>query len=171
MHRHQLRDPEPAGGGGQAEADLVAHLAVGEGAAQRRGERDVAGVDVHHLGQHDDVGVGLVGLEVEHGDRGAEPDAIGRRLVIGELAQLVQALVQLAQPRLDELLALEGRLVFGVLPQVTQLDRLGDGLGKEDVEFMAELVDFAAQLLPHLTDHGETRIRKKSLAMGSPGLE
>ena len=75
-------------------------------------------------------------------------------------------LVQLAQPRLHELLALERGLVFGVLPQVAQLHRLGDGLGKKDVEFVAELIDLTAQLFPHLTDHDETRIRKKSLAMG-----
>ena len=64
--------------------------------------------------------------------------------------------MQLAQPGLDELLPLERRLVLGVLPQVAQLHRLGDRLRNQHVEFMAELVDFAAQLLPHFTDHGPT---------------
>ena len=62
-------------------------------------------------------------------------------------------LVQLPQPGLHELLALEGGLVLGILAQVAQLDGLGDGLGKKDVEFVAELVDLSAQLLPHLSDH------------------
>ena len=113
----------------------------------------MAGIDVHHLGQHHYIPVGLAGLEVQHRDRGAESDPIGRRLVVGELAQLAQALMQLAEPGLDELLTLEGRLVLGVFPQVTQLDGLGDRLGKKDIEFMAELVDLTAQLLTHFLDH------------------
>ena len=61
--------------------------------------------------------------------------------------------MQLPQPGLHELLALQGGLVLGVLPQVAQLHRLGDRLEEQDVEFVAELLDLCAQLLPHLTDH------------------
>ena len=97
----------------------------------------------------------------------AEADPVGRRLGVGQLAQLVQPLVQLAEARLDELLALERGLVFRVLPQVAQLDGLGDGLGEQHVQFVAELVDLAAQLFPHLTDHGATRRKEKF----GPGAE
>ena len=61
--------------------------------------------------------------------------------------------MELAQTSLDELLALERRLVFGVLPQITQLDSLGDRLGQQDIQFVAELIDLAAQLLLHFTNH------------------
>ena len=96
-------------------------------------------------------------LEVAHLHLGPEPDAIGGRLVVFQLGDLLHALVQLTQARLHELLPLERGLVLRVPPEVAHLDCLGDGLGKQDVEFMAELVDFAAQLLPHLLDHSETR--------------
>ena len=79
--------------------------------------------------------------------------AIGRGFGVGELTELIQPLVQLAQPGLHELLPLERGFVLGVFPQVTQLHRLSDGLGQQDIEFMAELVDFTAQLLSHFTDH------------------
>src|SRR6476469_2721543 len=161
VHGNQLKDPELAHLRWQAEADLVPDPAVGQGAAQRRRQRDVAGVDIHHLGQHYHIGVGIVGVEIEYLDPRAEAHPIGRGLGVGELAQLVEPLVQLAQARLDELLALQGCLVFAVLPQVAQLDRLGDGLRQQDVQFMAELLDLAAQLLPHLTDHWSNRTIKK----------
>ena len=115
---------------GSLRLDLVAYPAVGQGPSQRRGQRDVARVDVHHLGQDHHVGVGVVGLEVQHRHLGAEADPVARSLGVGELAQLAEPLMQLAQPGLDELLPLERGLVLGVLPQVTQLDRLGDGLGR-----------------------------------------
>ena len=62
--------------------------------------------------------------------------------------------MQLSQPGLHELLPLERRLVLGVLAQIAQLDRLGNRLRKEDIELMAELVDFPAQLFAHFTNHG-----------------
>ena len=92
--------------------------------------------------------------------RGAKAHAVARRLVVGELAQLIQPLVQLAQPGLHELLPLERRLVLGVLPQVAELDRLRDGLRQQDVELMAELVDLPAQLLPHLADHDANQTKE-----------
>src|SRR6476469_9955297 len=100
VHGDEIEDAELPGRGGKAQADLVADPAVGERAAQRRGERDMAGIDIHHLRQHDHVRVGIVGIEVQHRDPGAESHAIGRRLGVGELAQLVESLVQLAQPGL-----------------------------------------------------------------------
>ena len=41
--------------------------------AQRRGQRDMAGVDTHHFGQHDHIDVGFVGLQVEHRHPGPNP--------------------------------------------------------------------------------------------------
>ena len=76
--------------------------------------------------------------------------------MLAQLAELVEPLMQLSQPRLHELLPLERRLVLGVLPQVAQLDGLGDRLRQQDIQLMAELVDLPAQLFPHFTDHGAT---------------
>ena len=67
------------------------------------------------------------------------------------LAQRV--LVQLAQAGLHELLPLQGGLVLRVLPKVTQLDGLGDGLRDHHVQFVAELLDFRTQLCSHFAQH------------------
>src|SRR3954447_8371085 len=157
---HQLHDPELPGCRGEAKADLVTHPPVREGASEGGCQGDVAGIEVHHLGEHDHVSVPVVGVEIDDRHGGAEPDPIGRGLVIGELTELAEPLVKLAEPGLDELLPLERRLILGILPQVAQLDRLGNGLGQKDVQFVAELIDLTAQLFPHFTDHGRTRLYK-----------
>ena len=158
MRRHELDDPELPGGGGETEADLVAHPPVPQGAPQRRRQGDVAGVEVHHLREHDHVGVAIIGVEIEDRHSGAETDPVGRRLMVRQLSELIEPLVQLAQPGLDELLSLERGLILGILPQVAELDRLSDGLRQKDVQLVAELIDLTAQLFPPLTEHGRTRL-------------
>ena len=78
---------------------------------------------------------------------------VGIDVDTAKVAELGRGAAPFHEPGLDELLTLEGRLVLGVFPQVTQLDGLGDRLGKKDIEFMAELVDLTAQLLTHFLDH------------------
>ena len=120
----------------------------------------MAGVDVHHLGEDQDVGVGLLALQVQHRDAGAQPDAVGGRLGVGELADLVEPLMQLAEPGLHELLPLERRLVLGILPEVAHLHRLGDGLGQGDGELVGERFDFPPELFAHFRNHESFRQKK-----------
>jgi len=80
-----------------ASSGQIAHPAIRQRAAERRGERDVPGVEIHHLRQHYHIGVRVVGVQIEHGHARAQPHPVGRRLGVGKLAQLVQALVELAQ--------------------------------------------------------------------------
>jgi len=89
---------------GQPERDLVTNLAVLERLPKRRRQRDMSGVDVHHLGEDQGVTVRVLGVEIEHHDFRAEPDAVARRRDRGKLLDLGHALVQLAQPHLHELL-------------------------------------------------------------------
>ena len=79
--------------------------------------------------------------------------AVGRGFGIGQLTQLIQPLMQLPQTGLNELLSFKSCLVLGVFAQITELHGLSDGLRQQDIEFVAELVDFAAKLLSHFTDH------------------
>ena len=168
MHGDQIGNAKMPRGGRKAQR-YSSPTFPPKSTAQRRGQRDVAGIDVHHFRQHHDVRVGVIGLEVEHRHPRAESDAIARRFGVGELTQLVEPLVQLPQPRLNELLSLEGGLVFGVFAKVAQLHRLGDGLRQKNIELVAELVDFATQLLPHFTDHGEPGVKKEiGLEMAPP---
>ena len=71
----------------------------------------------------------------------------------------------MSEPRLHELLALERSLVFAVLAQVAQLDRLPDLGGQRDVELVLEAFDLLAelgfQLFNHATAPGPQR--------GTPG--
>ncbi len=67
-------------------------------------------------------------VEVDHGERGQPP-------------------VDLADARLEEALALLGRLVLGVLPQVAVLPRLQDLLGKVDLQLVVQDADLFFELL------------------------
>src|SRR6185437_10921849 len=101
-----------------------------------------------------------------------QSDPIRGRLGIGELAKLVEPLMQLTQARLHELLALKRGLVFRIFPEVAQLDRMADGLGENDVQLMGQLVDFSTQLLLHITDHGCGQTKKDSARRSrSPGWD
>jgi hypothetical protein len=64
--------------------------------------------------------------------------------------------VQLAEARLHELLALEGRLVFAVLAQVAELHGLPDLVRQDDVELVLEVLDLAAELALEFFEHGAT---------------
>ncbi len=70
--------------------------------------------------------------------------------------------MELAKAGLDELLSFERRLVFRVLTEISKSHRLRDGLRKEDVELVAKLVDFLAQLVAHFTYHDFDRTYKKT---------
>jgi hypothetical protein len=59
--------------------------------------------------------------------------------------------------RLSELLALEGCLVFRVLPQVAVRARLLDLFWKDEVDLVVETLDFGLQLLLEFVDHSGQR--------------
>ena len=68
--------------------------------------------------------------------------------------QLAQALTELPETGLHELLALERGLVLAVLAKVAHLDRFPDLIGQGDVELELELLDLVPELLLQRFDHG-----------------
>jgi membrane-associated phospholipid phosphatase len=165
MDCNQFCNPDLSRPGRETKADLVSDFSILERPPKGRGKRNVTVINVHHFCQHNRIHISLICLEVQDGDARAQAHPISGCLGVGQLSQLVEPLMQLTQPGLHKLLALERRLVLRVLPQVTQRHRLSDSLRKEYVELMAELVDFSTQLVPHFIDHGWARKTRKQ----SPG--
>jgi hypothetical protein len=87
------------------------------------------------------------------------------------LRELAEALPQLSEASLNELLAFEGSLVFAVLAKVAKLDGFSNLIRENDVQLMMELLEFFAMFFfifffnigPRETDSH----RQKS---GAPGL-
>lgn len=126
---------------------LLLRLPIQHGSTERRGYRDVSGVDVHRVGDHQLPDLGLLRVQVLHRHARAEPDPVLGNLGEVDLRQLCQALAQLSQPRLDEALALDGGLEVCVLPQVSQLPGLLESLGQHHVHFVVQGLDFGLQAL------------------------
>ena len=64
--------------------------------------------------------------------------------------------MELRHARLQEALALLGRLVLGVLAQVPVLARLQDLLGQVDLELVVELLDLVLKPLLDIEHVGES---------------
>ena len=64
------------------------------------------------------IGYFFIFVDIEHHDRGAEPDPVARDLGHIHHGEVGQPLHELAQPRIDEALPLLGGMILGVLPQV-----------------------------------------------------
>jgi hypothetical protein len=170
VNGYQLRNPKPPCRRRESETHFFADLLVAQRPAERGSERNVARIDIHHFGQNDRVFIGILGIQIEHCHPGPQSHPVGGCLGIRELTELVQPVVQLPEPRLHELLTLEGRLVFGVFPKVTQLDGLCDCLRQENIQLMAQLVDLTTELLAHLTNHVTTVQKGRPGEVSSPGL-
>src|ERR1041384_3263249 len=106
VDRDDLDDAKLASHGRQLETHFFARLPVLERAAQRRRERDVPGIDVHHLGEHQNIGLLVTVAEILDHDSRAEPDPVARGFGVRELGHMGPPLMQLPQPRLYQLLPL-----------------------------------------------------------------
>ena len=101
------------------------------------------------------VGHGLVGLGVGDLHGGTEDHLAGVRQG-GHVDHLgiLQAPFDIADPRLDHALLFAGGVVLGVLLEVTQLTRLGDGLGDLRTQLGLEVLELVFQGTGALDGHG-----------------
>jgi hypothetical protein len=81
--------------------------------------------------------------------------------------EFAQTLEELTKSRLDELLALQGGLVFTVLAEVTHLDGSADLVWQGDVQLVLQSGCLVGQLLLECFDHGSWGCDDK---YGAPGL-
>ena len=79
--------------------------------------------------------------------RRAEAGAILRNAIDLDQRDLGDALLQHADPRLDEPLPLFGRLIFGVLAQVAELAGALDLLRQLELQLVVQRLDFVFELL------------------------
>ena len=136
MNRRELHELQVARHGRQLEDDVIPYALPDERAADERAHAHVALLELDRIPEHETEGLrGLRLLIFDHDSR-SETNLVGGNLGQVDLRQLTQALTELAESRLHELLALEGGLVLAVLAQVAELDRLPNLGRKDDVKLV-----------------------------------
>ena len=146
MDRQQLDDFELPRAARRRHLDRVAFLLVQERAADRRRRRDQSLGRVGVFGHHELKDQLLAGA-LDDVQRRSEAGAIGRDAIDVEQRDLRHALLQHADARLDQPLALLGRVVLGVLAQVAQLARAQDFPRQLDLQLAIERVNLVLELL------------------------
>src|SRR5262249_34294342 len=86
-------------------------------------------------------------------DLRSKADAVGGDLRRVDRRELAQTLAQVAEARLNELLAFERGLVFAVLAKIAELDRFANFLWQRDVELVLQSFRFRGEFLLQLFDH------------------
>jgi glyoxylase-like metal-dependent hydrolase (beta-lactamase superfamily II) len=77
--------------------------------------------------------------------------------------------MELAQTRLDELLALERRFVFAVFTEIAELDRFPDFIGKRDVQLELQLFRLSRELSLEFFEHIPPNFERQKIS--APGRE
>src|SRR5580704_954609 len=133
--------------GGSEHLHLVADLAIEQRAADGRGGGDHSLLDVGFLAADELVLDFLALLNVHHNDARAIAGTVFRNIGEVQHAEVAHALFELADFGVDVALALLGVFVLGVFGKVAVRAGDGDFLGKFDVEFVLQGVDFLLELL------------------------
>lgn len=144
--------------GRRGDLDFVADLAIEESTADGRSGGDKALVGVGFLAADELVFDFDVALSVQNDDAGAVAGTILGNVGEIEHAEIAHALFELADAGVHEALSLFGELVFGIFREIAVSASDGNFLGKLDVEFVFELVDFRLELLFDFRN----RVRHKS---------
>ena len=153
VHGGELQDLHFAASAGCNDHGDVADFLVQQGAPDRRGGRDFAGGHIGLFAGHQLVFHFFVLGAVEDGHGRAEADFILGDIVHVDQRQVGEALAQLADARLQILLALLGHVILGVLAEVAHGDGLFDLFGDIEGQFVFERVQFVAKLLFDLFRH------------------
>ena len=139
--------------------------------ADRRRHRHVAFLELDRVAEHEDVGLRSLVFWSSTTTLSSRVRPVGRDLRRIDLRELAQALAELTESRLNELLPLERGLVLAVLAQVAELHRLPNFLRKRDVQLVLQLFDFFAELLLQLFDHRcPAETASNGQKSGAPGL-
>src|SRR5690349_13113996 len=167
--RNELRDAVGLLAARQTDGHFIAERMAEQGATDRRRDRDLVRIEIDEVSEHDDVFHTLTATHLLEHDTGAEAHLIRGDCALGDLRELARALGQVIEPRLDELLALEGGLVLGILTEVAQLHGFPDGERQRDGELVHEAVDLIRELLLHLFEH-DISMRRVILRRSCPPL-
>src|ERR1700694_1569693 len=88
----------------ELEHDGLTNASTDQWLPDRRGHADVALLELDRVSENEAAALALAGLFILHHDLRSHSDFVGRNLGDVDLRQLAEALAQLAQPRLHELL-------------------------------------------------------------------
>ena len=152
----ELDDLEATRHSGELEHHGLTNASSDQCLPDRRRHTHMSFLELDRISKHQAEALALARLLVLHNDLRSQSDLVGGNLGDVDLRQLAEALAQLAQPRLYELLPLERSLVLAVLAEIAQLDRLSNLLGKGDVQLILKLLDLFSELLLQCFDHMRT---------------
>ena len=153
MNRGQLQNFELALAVGRNHGRHVAHLFAHQRLADGRGGGDEALAHVRLLAGHELVLDFLIFRGVVDEDGGAESSAVAGDVGEVDEGELRHALFELAEARVDEVLALLGHVILGVFAEVAHSHRLFDFGGQFMGELMLELFDLFQKLLFDVFGH------------------
>src|SRR3954454_13973314 len=124
---------------------LIPDLLVQEGPADRRGGGDFPGGHVRFLAGHQLIFQFFVLGCVKNLDARAQSNFVSGNVIHVDHGEIREALAQLADARLDELLALLGHVVLGILAEVAKRGGLLDLFGKFVDQLVFKRVDLFLQ--------------------------
>src|SRR5579863_2203123 len=159
----QLQDFELAFAVGRIHDHFIADFLVEQGAANGGSGRNFSGRDVGFLAGDDLIFHLLILGIVVHLYRGTEANSVLGDVVHVDHGEVGEALAELADARLDELLALLGHVIFGVFAEVAEGGSLLDFLGKLVNQLVFERVDLFLQFSFDLIGH---EMRRRGLRLG-----
>ena len=110
-------------------------------------------LEFDRISEHQAEALALARLFVLHYDLRSQSDLVGGDLGDVDLRELAEALAQLPQPRLHELLPLERSLVLAVLAQIAELDGSADFLRQSDAQLVLEPLGLFSQFFLESLDH------------------
>ena len=153
MHGGELQDFHFAASAGCDDHGDVANFLIQQGAPDRRGSGDLAGGHIGLFASHQLVFHFFILGAVENRHGRAETNFILGDIVHVDQRQVGQALAQLADARLQILLALLGHVILGVLAEVAHGDGLLELFGDIVGEFPLQPVQFVPKLLLDIVRH------------------
>ena len=153
MNSGQAQDFEFALAIGSDHGGFVAYLFIQQRLADRRCSRNFSASHIGFFAGNELVFDLFILRAVVDLDGGTETNfVLGDVVHVGQ-REVGEALAELAEAGFDELLALLGHVVFGVLAEVAERGGALDFFGKLVDEFVLERVDFFLELLAELVGH------------------
>ena len=105
------------------------------------------------IAEHQLVRFARIGRVIGDDNARSQPDFVGRNLRDVDVRQLGDALRELSETCLHELLPFQRLLVLAVLLQVAKFDGLPDFVWQSDFELVLKLFDFARHLRDEFLEH------------------
>src|SRR5580700_792155 len=169
VDRHQLQNFQLAFAIRRDHGGHIADLLANNGFADGRGGGDQALADVRLFAGDELVLDFLIFRDVVDQHGRAEGGAVARDVGQVDEGEFGHAFFELAEARVDEVLALLGHVVLGVLAEIAHSHGLLDFRGKFVGELVFEQLDFFEQLFLNMFRHQKLSCPEEFLLFGNGG--